>query len=160
MAGTWTIERIVQHDFWKILVLLEAQGESTRIWLHYQVLPPPAERPGILQAYADEFDLTVSRRNNPLNKYKVKIEDPLVEHTRDVFRFIVQGIIDTPGVTLNQALNALVAEFPASPFGDFVAFINAVENQLAGISTWADFKAFVLANTAFFDPEALGDEVP
>jgi len=151
---TYEVIHVVQrNDLWHVWVRLTATTGATTIWhLVFETLPSPTEQEDIGNALAAEWEDQVQRGSNPLNLYLQHVQGPLVSHTQNVFLFLILGVIEFPGVTLAQALNALVAEFPGSPYGDFTAFVTAVSNQFGGL-TWAQFKTFVLNHADFFDPD-------
>jgi hypothetical protein len=141
--------------YFHVLIRLRAEGHSTDIRLRFDSRPSELDIALVAMAYVDEYEDHLLRSLNPLNQLETRILLPLREHTIDVFVFVVRGIINTPGVSLAQALAALVAEFPSTPFGDFRAFVTSVQTAFGGL-TWDEFKTYVLEHAEYFDAGFLG----
>lgn len=154
--ATYEVLAIWERDrYFHVLIRLSAEEHATDIRLRFDSRPSEPDIALLAQAYADAYEDHLRRSLNPLNQLETRILLPLREHTIDVFVFVVRGIINTPGVSLAQALAALVAEFPGTPFGDFRAFVTSVQAAFGGL-TWDEFKAYVLDHAEYFDAGFLG----
>ncbi len=69
-------------------------------------------------------------------------EDRLLEYYRGIKRDIVLRIRAVPGATLAQAQTYIAGEYPDSMF--VFAELYAIWRNMIGVTTWADFKTWVI----------------
>lgn len=83
-----------------------------------------------------ELDYLANGMNLPTD------EERLLESYRGIKTDIVLRIRAVPGATLLQAQDYIAAQYPDSPF-DF-AELYSIWLGMTGVSTWADFKTWVI----------------
>lgn len=146
------LKRIYQngHSWYALADVLD---QLNNIWhinvgARFSDEPTDSEAATVFTQWGSGAEEHGAEERNPLNDV-ARFRIWLFQKFKPIFHALIQGIVQNPGITFNQAVAGLEAQFPNSIYDMRQLLIQI--GELLDVPGWDQFKQFVLDHQQYFE---------